>query len=254
MNLLLTNDDGIFAPGLMALKNRLDRDHRVHIVAPESEQSAVGHAITLADPIKVKEIKKNGAFHGYAVSGTPADCVRIGVSELLDRPPDAVISGVNRGANVGINILYSGTVSAATEAAILGLPAAAVSLDQYSEPDFTHAVEVAARLVPQLKQWCDAPGLCLNVNVPGLDPADIKEPVVVHQCLQTADETFDRRVDPRDNLYYWRGKEIPPRQPDPDSDLVALSRGHITITPLRFDLTFHREMAGLRRSVALFKT
>ena len=118
MRILLTNDDGIHAPGRSALYEALKSDHEVHIVAPESEMSAVGHAITLTSPIMVQDVRKRGTFYGYAVKGTPADCVKIAVQELLDKPPDIVLSGINVGANVGVNILYSGTVSEATEGAV----------------------------------------------------------------------------------------------------------------------------------------
>jgi len=134
MRILLTNDDGIHAPGLFALYEVLKSAHEVHIVAPKSEMSAVGHAITLTSPTMVQDVSKNGAFFGHAVKGTPADCVKIAVQELLDRPPDIVLSGINVGANVGVNILYSGTVSAATEGAFLGIRSAAISLATLRDP------------------------------------------------------------------------------------------------------------------------
>ena len=126
MKILLTNDDGIYAPGLFALYEALITDYEVHVVAPESEMSAVGHAITLTLPLRVQEVKRNGSFFGYAITGTPADCVKIAVQELLEEPPDIILSGINLGANVGVNILYSGTVSAATEGAFLGVKSAAI--------------------------------------------------------------------------------------------------------------------------------
>ena len=129
MYILLTNDDGIHAPGLWALYQALRPEHEVEVVAPESEQSAVGHAISLLNPLRVKRVNKNGSFFGWAVSGTPADCVKIAMAEVLPRRPDMVVSGINLGSNVGINVLYSGTVSAATEAAIMGLRSMAVSLE-----------------------------------------------------------------------------------------------------------------------------
>jgi len=129
MKILLTNDDGIHAPGLFALYEALKADYQLHIVAPESEMSAVGHAITLTSPLRVQAVHKNGSFFGYAVTGTPADCVKIAVRVLLERPPDIVLSGINPGANVGVNVLYSGTVSAATEGAFLGVPSAAISIN-----------------------------------------------------------------------------------------------------------------------------
>jgi len=147
MKVLLTNDDGIYAPGLFALFQALKSDHELTIVAPESEMSAVGHAITLTLPLRVQEVKKNGSFYGYAVTGTPADCVKIAVQELLERPPDIILSGINPGANVGVNILYSGTVSAATEGAFLGVKSAAISLNTRQHPDFSFAAQFSKEII-----------------------------------------------------------------------------------------------------------
>lgn len=245
MNVLITNDDGIHAHGLLALHRVLSREHEVHVVAPEFEQSAVGHAITLTDPIKVKTVRKNGTFFGWAVGGTPADCVRIGVSELVGAV-DLVVSGVNLGANVGINIVYSGTVSAGTEAAILGLPAFSISLDTFTDPDFDYAAGLAADLARWLPDIRLPRGVSLNVNVPARPAADIKGVTWTSQCLSPAGETFSRRVDPRGNTYYWRGREIPPEAPDPGSDFRLLAEGWITITPLKHDMTDREELARLQ--------
>ena len=146
MRFLLTNDDGIYARGLTALYRELSKDAECIIVAPEIEQSAVGHAITISRPLMVRKARKNGSFLGYAVAGTPADCVKIGICELAGGPVDLVVSGINRGANVGINVLYSGTVSAATEAAIQGIPSMAISLDTHREADFSAAARFARRM------------------------------------------------------------------------------------------------------------
>lgn len=242
----MTNDDGIHAPGLLALHTSLSREHRVFVVAPESEQSAVGHSITLADPIRVKNVNKNGGFFGYALSGTPADCVKVGVSELVNVHLDAVISGINLGANVGINILYSGTVSAATEAAICGLPSLAVSLDTYSGPDFTYAAEFARRLALKLPELDLAPGVSLNVNIPALPREMIQGAAWTAQCLTPFQEVFTRRLDPRGNTYYWRGGEKAAREMDRVSDYDLLKQGFITLTPLKPDLANHEELSRLR--------
>lgn len=245
MNILLTNDDGIHAPGLLALHTALKKNHKVSVVAPESEQSAVGHSITLADPIRVKEVRKNGSFFGYALTGTPADCVRLGLGELAAPAPELVISGINLGANVGINILYSGTVSAATEAAILGLPSVAASLNTYSKPDFSYAAAFINRLAGRLKEISPAPGASLNVNIPNLPGKEIKGVAWARQSIKPSGEKFTRRVDPRENVYYWRGREIPPRRPDPESDFALLNQGYVTITPLRYDMTHGSELDRL---------
>ena len=245
MNILITNDDGIYADGLLALYNALKTEHNVFVAAPELEQSAVGHSITLADPIRVKKIRRNGDFFGYALSGAPADCVRLGVGELMDARPDMVISGVNQGANVGINILYSGTVSAATEAAILGLPGIAVSLDSFQNPDFSYAAETARLLVADFPKLRLAPGIALNVNVPALPREQIKGIRWAPQCLVPSGEEFTRRKDPRGNVYYWRGKEIKPDRIGEETDFYLLNQGFITITPLCCDLTHEEELTRL---------
>jgi len=247
MNILLTNDDGIHAPGLRALHKSLSLDHRVFIVAPEMEQSAVGHSITLTNPIRVKEIYNNSEFFGYAISGTPADCIKVALADLLEVKPDAVVSGINLGANVGINLLYSGTVSAATEAAMLGLPAIAVSLDTYANPDFTHAADFTRRLTQQLTGLNLVQHVCLNVNVPSVPRNQVRGVAWVKQNQIGVKENFTRRLDPRGNIYYWQGGENSPSNLDPDSDVNLLAQKMITITPIKYDLTHHEELVRLRR-------
>lgn len=246
MRILLTNDDGIYAPGLQALFNSLKREHDVFVVAPETEQSAVGHSITLSDPIRVKKIKKNGEFLGYGLSGAPADCVRLGLGELVEPPIDAVVSGINKGANVGINILYSGTVSAATEAAILGKPAVALSLNSYKDPDFSTAAKFGLGAVNMLAEAPPLPGTCWNINIPDLPAEKIKGAVWTPQLITPSGEEFSRRKDPRGNIYYWRGIEIAPRHIEPDSDYNKLAEGYITITPVGFDMTHRKELSRLK--------
>ncbi len=239
MHLLVTNDDGILAPGLAALVAEFSPGHQVSVVAPEREQTAVGHAITLADPIRVRRVRRNGAFFGHAVSGTPADCVKIALLELLDSPPDLVVSGINPGPNVGINVLYSGTVSAATEAAILGLPALAVSLDAYVDPDFEPAARVAAALVQAAEAIIRAgwpEGVCLNVNVPARPLADITGLMVTRQATNRWRERFEKRIDPHGRVYYWQCGQEPKMVPR-GTDLWALEQNLVSVTPLAPDLS-----------------
>src|SRR5512145_129710 len=164
MRILLTNDDGIYARGISALYDELSKDHDCLIVAPEIEQSAVGHAITLFRPLMVRSATKGGHFLGYAVYGTPADCVKIGIKELAGQKPDMVVSGINRGANVGVNVIYSGTLSAATEAAIMGVPSLAISLDTHQEADFTMAARFARKMVRVIEKSPSLQGSAVNVN------------------------------------------------------------------------------------------
>ena len=158
MKILLTNDDGVFAKGIETLFTALSVDHEVTVVAPETEQSAVGHAITWLEPLRVNMVNRNGHFFGYALKGTPADCVKIAITELMDAPPEIVVSGINLGANVGVNVIYSGTVSAATEAAVLGIPSIAVSVDSFQPIDFNASAQFIQKLVPQVGRGGCRPG------------------------------------------------------------------------------------------------
>lgn len=246
MRILLTNDDGIYAKGIEVLHEHLSKDHDVVVVAPETEQSAVGHAITLTDPLRVKSINRNGAFFGYAVKGTPADCVKLAINELMNPPPDLVVSGINLGANVGINVIYSGTVSAATEGTILGVPAIAVSINTFSDPDFRPAARFARLLVRQVKEHGLPPHTSLNVNVPAISESKIRGVRVTRQGITRFVEKFDRRIDPRENVYYWQCGSTPPLEEDGDTDASALANDCISITPIQHDLTNYDFLESLR--------
>jgi 5'-nucleotidase len=243
--ILLTNDDGIHAEGLRCLRQAVSGLGRVSIVAPESQQSAIGHAITLYEPIRVREVMRDGLFYGYGVHGTPADAVKLALYSLLPRVPDLVISGINDGANVGINVLYSGTVSAATEAAILGVPAMAVSLAQKKDPPFHLAlphVETLARLV--LENGLP-PGVALSVNIPALPVDEVRGFKLTRQGLGKFRESYERREDPRGNVYYWLSGEVVPDTADDATDLSALMDGYVSVTPLFYDLTAHAHVEEL---------
>jgi 5'-nucleotidase len=237
----LTNDDGIYAKGLSALYHELSKDADCLIVAPEVEQSAVGHAITVFRPLMVRPARKDGNFLGYAVAGTPADCVKIGIRELSDRPVDLVVSGINRGANVGINVIYSGTVSAATEGAIMGVPSMAVSLDSFDgNADFSVAAKFARKIAAFMVKEHPLKHVPMNINVPALPETEIKGVVVTRQGRARLIESYERRVDPRENIYYWlTGETKLSAHEDPHSDACVLRQGMITITPVYFDLTRH---------------
>ena len=248
MNILLTNDDGIYAPGLAALYRELKHLGEVTVVAPESEQSAVGHSISLTTPLRVKEVCIEGVIEGWAVSGTPADCVKIALAELLPALPELVVSGINLGPNVGINVLYSGTVSAATEAAILGVRGVAFSLNSYDlNADFTTGARLARELLEQIRSWSRwTNGTCLNVNLPALPRDQVKGIRITRQDTGPLVEHFERRVDPRKHVYYWLA-EIHERQaPDLETDYGALAQGYITVTPIHHDLTDYKSLSDLQ--------
>lgn len=235
--IILTNDDGINAAGIRAMWEEMSVLEDVLIIAPETEQSAVGHAITLSSPLKVREVNEGGKRIGYAVNGTPADCVKIAVTELLDDPPELVLSGVNQGGNLGTCAIYSGTVSAATEAAILGLPGMAVSLDSWESKDFSAATEFVRSFYPTLIKNGLPEGVSLNVNVPAIPRDQIKGAVVTRQGKSRVIETFDKRVDPHNNAYYWLAGQMVFNEAEPGTDTEMVAEHYISITPIHFDLT-----------------
>ncbi|MEF3168368.1 MAG: 5'/3'-nucleotidase SurE [Deltaproteobacteria bacterium] len=242
MKILLTNDDGIHAPGLCALFEALAPRHTLFVVAPDGERSAVGHAITLSDPLRVREVRRKrpaggSERFGWAVSGTPADCVKLALLELLETPVDLVVSGINQGANTGINVLYSGTVSAATEAAILGVKAVALSLDSPCVPDFCLASLVAERIVDWAAKTHFPQGTAINVNIPAIPLQHIKGVRLTRQGTGRHQERFEKRKDPRGNVYYWQTGSVSSAMEDPSIDRCALAQGYITVTPIHADLT-----------------
>lgn len=252
--ILLTNDDGIYAQGLFALYQSLSEEFDVLVVAPEIEMSAVGHAITLHNPIRVKEVRRKGRFFGYAVTGTPADCVKLATQELFNgNPPHMVVSGINLGANVGVNVLYSGTVSAATEAAFLGFCSIAISLDTVIKPDFTFAAKFAKRLVRLLVNKRLENRIALNVNIPAVPEEEIEGVEFTTQGTARFIERFEKRIDPRGNVYYWLSGETPVEDPRPDSDGRILKSKKISITPIHFDLTHYPTLNRLRNEKGLLE-
>lgn len=243
MRLLLTNDDGVYAPGLAALHQALAVEHEVVVAAPETEQSAVGHSITIADIIRVRPLRPLTGMKGWAVHGTPADCVKLALAELMDQPPDLVVSGINLGANLGVELLYSGTVSAANEAAICGVPGVAISLDARKDADFSPAADFAAVLMGQYPDLGLSPSVALNVNVPHLPTDRIKGARFVRCSGGRLRESFVERADPRGRTYYWMDGEI--IEPDAGSDHSLVAEGYITLTPVRHDLTHTASLADL---------
>lgn len=227
---------------MAALHAALNGDHELFVVAPETEQSAVGHAITLADPIRVRRLGPRTGFDGWGVTGTPADCVKLAVNQLLAQKPDLVIGGINRGANVGVNLLYSGTVSSATEAAILGIPGIAVSLHTHAEEaDYSFAAKFVAHLVSCLPTLPITDQAALNVNIPALVQDQIKGVLFTRQSQAQLTERFIQRQDPRGQTYYWQAGETMGRDGGLETDYTALENGYVTITPVRHDLT-HGEL------------
>lgn len=249
MRILLTNDDGIYAPGLRALRKELVKLGEVTVVAPATEQSAVGHSITLLTPLLVQEVvDEQGRPMGWAVEGRPADCVKLALLELLPAPPDVVVSGLNAGSNAGINVLYSGTVAAAIEGAFCHRTSIAVSLE-YTKPkplDFPRAAELARAVIEQILQHRPADGTLFNVNIPSLERGPVRGVRTVPQNIAPYLETFDRRVDPRGRVYFWSTPDFSCPEPHPDTDVTALEEGYITVTPLQFNLTHAAQLEKMK--------
>lgn len=239
--ILLSNDDGIDAHGLAALASALEGLGTLAVVAPAHEQSAVGHAITVRDPMRAHAWPFEGPagpIWARAVTGTPADCVKLAVQKLLPRRPDLVVSGINHGPNTAVNVIYSGTVSAATEAAILGIPSMAVSNCSWSaSADFEAAGRYARRIAERMLRDGSPSGIVLNVNVPDLPMEEIQGVAITRQARARWEEEFEERRDPFDRPYYWLGGEFVDLDEGNDTDLHAIREGFVSLTPLHYDLT-----------------
>jgi 5'-nucleotidase len=237
--ILVTNDDGIYAPGLTALSRALADLGPVAVVAPDAERSAFGHAITMGEPLRASEALRDGRSFGTAVSGTPADCVKLAVHTLLPRRPRLVVSGINPGPNTGTHVLYSGTVSAAREGTIFDIPSLAVSLCTWDrQGDFTSAA-VYARAFARLVLTHGLPaGVMLNLNIPALPAAEIRGVRITRLARFRYHDRYEVRQDPRGRTYYWlTGEDAEVLDPSPDADAVAVEAGYVSVTPLAYDLT-----------------
>lgn len=244
--ILLSNDDGIHAPGLAALHQALRNLGELHVIAPASEQSAVGHAITISDPIRARHQQTTAGFEGIAVTGTPADCVKLAVAVLLKKQPSLVMSGINLGPNAGISVIYSGTVSAATEGTIMGIPSVAVSLGGYTPPlHWDTAAHVANRIARKVLSDGLPPATLLNVNVPNLPLDELRGLQVTRMGQSRFIEIFDRRITPRGDEYFWLDGDMELRGDANQTDLLALQEGYVSITPIGFDLTRHDALPAI---------
>ena len=238
MQILLTNDDGIYADGIYAIYTELKKFAEVVVVAPESQRSSVGHGITLSHPIYSKRVKHKGEFFGHAISGTPADCVKFGVSVILKKKPDLVISGINLGDNDGCSVFYSGTVAGAREGALLDVPSMALSLATFEdEVDFSPAAKYGAKLAKILFQNKLPPRTFLNVNIPNLSTSKIKGIKFTRQGIDPIHSSFKKRFDPSLREYYWMTGKFPINKKDLTFDTYALREGYVTVTPIMSDST-----------------
>lgn len=238
MQILLVNDDGIFSPGLAALADALTTLGQVTVVAPSIEQSGVGHTITFQHPVVVHREHRDGRFFGWKVDGSPADCTKLGILELSPLRPDLIVSGINHGANVGINVLYSGTVAAAIEGAFFGIPSIAVSQSMDLPPDFPKTARQAVGLIRQLLDGPIRQNKLWNINFPA---SRGEWPQGVRHCaieIRRINERVEKRLDPRGRTYFWSGLDpLASHHLDEATDVQSLLNGWVTITPLHFDLT-----------------
>jgi 5'-nucleotidase len=238
MKIILTNDDGIYSPGILELKKAMAPLGSVTVVAPDVQKSGVGHSITFSHPLRVRDVYTNGDFIGYGIDGSPADCVKLAVREILKERSQLLVSGMNIGANVGINVLYSGTVAAAIEGALLGIPSIAVSLEiSESTPDVKGAAETAKDIIALIMKKELPRGTLLNVNIPNISKDKIKGVKITNQFSGDFEEHYEKRTDPRGIAYYWLAGTGWPKEDVIGTDMHALKDGYISITPLKYDLT-----------------
>lgn len=238
MKILVTNDDGIFAEGIYKLAKRLSEEHEVFVVAPDRQRSATGHAITMHHPLRANKVKFfDTDIDAWSVDGTPSDCVKLALEALLQEAPDFVISGINDGPNLGTDVLYSGTVSAAVEGAIHGIQSMALSMAYTKNIDFSIGCEFAFKMVGELKTKKLPKDTLLNVNIPNTSKDDLKGVKVTTLGIRRYKNAFEKRHDPRGNEYYWLSGEVINEIQGKDSDINAIESNFISMTPIHYDLT-----------------
>ncbi|WP_422107317.1 5'/3'-nucleotidase SurE [Winogradskyella sp.] len=244
--ILVTNDDGITAPGIRTLISVMNSIGDVVVVAPDSPQSGMGHAITVNATLYLENVNIDGKQPEYSCSGTPADCVKLAVREILNKKPDICVSGINHGSNSSINVIYSGTMSAALEAGIEGIPAIGFSLLDYNwNANFEHCKSYVETITRQVLEHGLPDGVVLNVNLPNLDKKDIKGIKVCRQARATWVEKFDKRTNPMGRDYYWLAGKFVNMDNGEDTDEWALANGYVSIVPVQFDLTAHHTIQQL---------
>lgn len=243
MNILLTNDDGYDAPGILALFEALKPNHDVTLIAPDQEKSAVGHGITLNEPLRIQPVQITSKDKVYAISGTPADCIKLGLFEICDTTPDLVLSGINPGSNTGVNINYSGTVGAAREAAFNGITSLAVSIYRSKKRlDFNGIAKIAVKVAERIPDYQLPAGTFLNMNAPSIPVDQIKGIRITRQASDNISRNFDKRADPKQRPYFWYS-HMDGFSSEEGTDVTALTDHYISITPIQCDMTDY-ETAG----------
>ncbi|MDA0986442.1 MAG: 5'/3'-nucleotidase SurE [Bacteroidetes bacterium] len=240
--ILITNDDGIFSPGILALAEELQTIADIIVVAPNKQQSAVGHAITITTAIHKQEVELSNKIKGIAVDGTPADCVKLAVRTILPKKPDLIVSGINHGHNTAVSIMYSGTVSAATEGVILEIPSIAISVTTFEDTDFLPAAVIAKKVSEIVLQKSLPEGMLLNINVPAIPLNEIKGIEITHQGKSVWDDFFEKRLDSEGKEYFWLKGNLNIKDKNIDSDQGAILNNYVSITPIQFDLTDYKRI------------
>ncbi len=244
---LISNDDGIESDGIKALWREIRKFAEVYVVAPHAQQSAVGHAITVSNPIRARRNLIDKDFYGYAVEGTPADSVKLAVRNLLkDKKIDLLMSGINHGSNTAINTIYSGTVSAATEGTILGIPSVAISLGSFTYNDFTYAAKFAGKIAKEVLKNGLPKGTLLNVNIPPVQKNKIKGILITKQGKSFWDDYYDRRLDPNKREYFWLTGKMKVLDETKEFDEIAVSENYVSVTPIHYDLTDYKMLEVLK--------
>ncbi len=243
--ILVTNDDGITAPGLHALVDAIKDLGDIFVVAPDSPQSGMGHAITINNLLRLDKVDVHGE-HWYQCSGTPVDCVKLAIDKILHRQPDLCVSGINHGSNSSINVIYSGTMSAAMEGAIEGIPSAGFSFLNHSlDADFEASKPYIRKIAKNILEKGLPKGTLVNVNIPNLPKDEIKGVKVCRQAMAKWEEEFDERLDPNKRKYYWLTGKFTNNDKGQDTDEWALANGYISIVPVQFDFTAHHAIPFL---------
>lgn len=248
MNILISNDDGIYSRGLYELAKKMTRVGKVTVVAPDREQSAIGHAITMYKPLRCRKIELYDLdIDAWWVSGTPADCVKLGIETLLTKRPDLIISGINDGENLGTDVIYSGTVSAAVEGSLFNIPAIAVSYGKHGEVDFSLAAGIAVDVIEQLLLHAEGKEMLMNINIPAIESIDqLKGVMITKLGVKRYRNNFEERKDPRGSSYYWLAGELIEDEISEDSDIFAVRNKFVSITPIHIDLTGYKEIRKLQ--------
>ncbi len=246
--ILVTNDDGVMAPGIRMLVKLMQEIGEVVVVAPDKPQSGMGHAVTISTPLRLEKITVDGGHDEFSCSGTPVDCVKLAVNKVLKRKPDLLVSGINHGANSSISVMYSGTMSAAIEGSMEGIPSIGFSLLDHSfDADFTQATIYIQQLANHVLNHGLPAGICLNVNIPAIKKSEIAGVKVCRQARGNWEEEFDQRVDPRGKEYYWLTGRFELYENSNETDEWALRNNFISVVPTQFDMTAYDLMTEIKK-------